>query len=104
MKKRKRNYRLCSKCGKSTPYLRAGTLCKKCRNKTFNLTKKEIKKEKSPNIICKCGAEYTYNGKIIQGALFCFKCGQQIINTTRHHNIIMNEIAAANGLTYSSPQ
>ena len=66
--------------------------------------KKEMKKEKSPNIICKCGAEYTYNGKIIQGALFCFKCGQQIINTTRHHNIIMNEIAAANGLTYSSPQ
>ena len=46
MKKRKRNYRLCSKCGKSTPYLRAGTLCKKCRNKTFNLTKKEIKEDK----------------------------------------------------------
>ena len=46
MKKRKRNYRLCSKCGKSTPYLRAGTLCKKCRSKTLNLTKKEIKEDK----------------------------------------------------------
>ena len=32
------------------------------------------------NIKCKCGAEYGYKGIISKGCLYCFNCGEELVN------------------------